>query len=76
MFAGVFDGMEMGDIFDFFETDNDMGSVDDLNIEEETFTDMGFEEPPMMEEFEEMSTELYEELDMQWTCLKRYHHHQ
>ena len=64
MFAGVFDGMEMGDIFDFFETDNDMGSVDDLNIEEETFTEMGFEEPPMMEEFEEMSTELYEELDM------------
>ena len=64
MFAGVFDGMEMGDMFDFFETDNDMGSVDDLDIKEETFTEMEFEEPPMMEEFEEMSTELYEELDM------------
>lgn len=64
MFAGVFDGMEMGDMFDFFETDKDMGSVDDLDIKEETFTEMEFEEPPMMEEFEEMSTELYEELDM------------
>jgi len=64
MFAGVFDGMEMGDIFDFFETDNDMGSVDDLDIKEETFTEMEFEEPEIMEEFEEMSSEIYEELDM------------
>ena len=65
MFAGVFDGMEMGDIFDFFETDNDMVNVDDLDMTEETFEE--FEELPMIdgfEEFEEMSDEIYEELDM------------
>ena len=67
MFAGVFDGMEMGSMFDFFETDEDMVNVDSFDMSEETFTEMEFEEPPMIEgfeEFEEMSVEIYEELDM------------
>ncbi len=59
MFAGAFEGME--DMFELFESDEDM--VDVPAYTEESMGDMEFEEPEVMEVFEELETEMYEEVD-------------
>ena len=59
MFAGVFEGME--NMFQLFEPDEDMIDVPDYT--EESLGDMEFEEPEIMEVFEEIETEMYEEVN-------------